>query len=341
MSDVDVAVEEPTVTPPVDPPKAELPAESPADPPKEEPAPKTVAGGDDELPAEPVKGYWPEGWEEKIAEQVSAGDDKAYKSALKRIKRFVDPGAIFGSFTEAESKFTSGGLVKMPGKDASEEDIAAFHKALGVPEKPEDYFKDIQLANGAVIGEADKPLADSYAGAMHKAGATQAQMNAGMDWYYQFQEEQAADLDASDETFRGESQRALKDEFGSTFKRKTNAIASLFAAAPGGADVANPDALISRILAGRLALKEGEKHGDIIGNDPAMNRWLIGLAQEINPAATLLEDGEQSGKGIGEELAEISKFRRENKREYFKDNAMQARERELLDAQAKIKARAA
>ena len=280
------------------------------------------------------KPYWPEDWREKSAAHVAAGDDKVYQKELKRLERITDPTGVYSMARELEAKFSQGGLVKIPGKDAKPEDVEAFNKALGVPEKPEDYFKDIKLENGAVIGEMDKPVADSFAAAVHEAGATPAVVNKAMNWYFQNLEEQAAALDESDDQFQTEARQALKDEYGPAFNRYTGSIPSLFVSAPGGTDVEAEGGLVGRLLSGRMA------DGKIIGNDPDMLRWLVAQAREINPVATVTEGGEQGGKSLEMELGEIAKFRRENKSAYFKDEKMQARERELIDAQAKGRARA-
>ena len=292
-----------------------------------------AAGGDKTQQQEQVKPYWPEDWRQKAAEHAGAGDAKAVKRELKRLEGITDPAGLYGMYRELESKFTSGGLVKVPGKDAKPEDIAAFHKALGVPEKSEDYFKDIKLANGAVVGEADKPLADDFAAAVHKAGAPPQVVNAALNWYFGNQEKQAATLDESDDKFRRESELALKEELGPAFRRKTNAIASLFELAPGGADVKNEKSLYARLMAGRTA------DGAVIGNDPDMVRFLVALAMDRNPSASVVEDGDQTGKSIETEIATIEKRMKDDRHAYFKDEKAQARYRELITARDKIQSR--
>jgi len=281
------------------------------------------------------KPYWPDNWREKLAEHIAAGDKKVYAKELKRLQRIADPAGIYGMYRELEGKFTSGGLVKVPGKDASDDEKKAFWKQLGVPEKPEEYFDKIQLKDGAVLGDADKPLVDSFTKAVHQAGATPQFVEAALNWYLDLQEQQAAELDEADEAFRIESERILKEEFGPAFKRRTNAIASIFATAPGGTDINNESSLFARLMGGRMA------DGRIIGNDPDMVRWLSSLVSEINPAATVVESGDNSGRTIDEEIAAIEKRMKEDRRGYFKDEAMQARYRELLQAREKVRARGA
>jgi hypothetical protein len=269
-----------------------------------------------------------------IAAHYAGGDKKAEAKELRRLERVKDIKSLWGLYRELEGKFTGGGLIKKPGKDAKPEEIAEFNKAMGVPEKPEDYFKDVKLENGAVIGEADKPLVDGFAAAVHKAGATPQFVNAALNWYYQNQEEQAAAMDEADDEYRRESERALKDEFGPAYRRMTNAIGPLFATAPGGTDIKNEGSLYARLMGGRLA------DGRIIGNDPDVVRWLASIAQDVNPAATVVEDGNQSGVTIDAEIKQIEQRMKDDRRGYFKDEAAQARYRELLTARDKIRARA-
>lgn len=297
---------------------------------------KTIATGADSA-KEPVlqpKAYWPEDWREKAAEHYAAGDKKAYDKELRRLQGITDPTGLYGMYREMEARMTSGGLIKMPGKDAKPEDVAAFRKALGVPETPEEYFKGIKLDNGAVIGELDKPIADDFAKAAHAAGATPEVVNGVLNWYFAKQEQEAAALDEADHNYRVSSEAALKEQYGPSFSRRANAIASLFASAPGGHDLKNPSGLYARLLGGRMA------DGRLIGNDPDMVRFLMDKAHEINPALTVVEDGNQSGLSIDAEIASIEKDMRENRSAYFKDEGKQNRYRELLTARDKIRARA-
>jgi hypothetical protein len=323
----------------VKPAEAAKDAAKPAD--KDAKAPLLAEGGDSDDAAkekakaeEKAKPYWPENWREKLAEHISAGDKKLYAKELKRLERIADPAGVYGMYREAEGKLTSGGLIKKPGKDAKPEEIAEYHKAMGVPEKPEDYFKDVKLENGAVIGEADKPLVDGFAAAVHKSGATPQFVNAALNWYYQNQEEQAAAMDEADDEYRRASNRELKDEYGPAFDRKLNATGSLFAKlAPGGLDPNNQNALYNRLLGGRMA------DGRIIGNDPDFNRFFIALAHEVVPAETVTEGGNQSGMSIDAEIKQIEGRMKDDRRAYYKDEAAQSRYRELITAREKIRAR--
>lgn len=293
---------------------------------------KTLAQGGEAEKPDP-KSYWPEDWRQRAAEHISAGDEKLLKRELKRLERFTDPSGIYAMARELEGKFTSGNLIKKPGEGASEEDIAAYHKSIGVPTK-EDYFKDLKLADGSVLGDEDREMAESFIDAVLPAGMPKEAADAALNWYFQNEEEAASQLDDMDESYRIESERELKEEYGNGYRRRINNIASLFSKAPGGADVDNEGSVYARLMGGRTA------DGTLIGNDPDVVRFLASLAQELNPAGSVVEDADASGQSINDRIAEIEKVMREDRRTYDKDPGMQARYRELIEARDRVQARA-
>lgn len=271
---------------------------------------------------------------EQIATYFAAGDKKVYKQELRRLERLGidDPAKLYGLWREAEGKLTSGGLIKVPGKDAKEEEVKAFQKALGWAEKPEEMFKEIKLENDAVIGEADRPMMQGFLEAVHGATSAQDYVNKAANWYYKTQEDAAAQLDESDDAFRRESETALKDDLGPAFKRKINAIATLFASTPGGADDKNEGSLFHRVVHGRTA------DGRLIGDDPDVTRFLIGLVDEVNPMATVVEDG-AGAPGAQARLDEIRALRKTDKRKYYSE-PIQQEELRLIAALEKNQNRA-
>lgn len=264
---------------------------------------------------------------ERLAQHASAGDKKAYDKELKRLERLgiEKPEQIYGLYRELDNKLNGGGLIKVPGKDAKPEDVAEFHKAIGVPEKVEDLIGAIKLENGAVIGEADKPVLDAFAAQMHKAGATPAVMSAAVQAYYDLQAQSEADkADADDEALR-QGIAALKEELGGNFRRETAAIKNLFDTAPGGADDKNPASLYSRVMTART------QDGKLLGNDLDFLKMMMAWRQDIRPFATVTEDGAGSAKTAEARLQEIRDLRKSDPRRYRSD-AIQKEELGLIDS---------
>jgi len=295
---------------------------------------QTVATGAQQTQPTQEKPYWPDDWREKIAQHASAGDAKIYEKELKRLQALADPTAVHSSWRSIENTWASRNFMKKPGKDAKPEEIAEFQKELGWTDKHDELLGGIKLENGAVLGDADKPVMAEFVKAVHGATSAQDFLGKAANWYFGNQEKQAAALDEADENFRNTAVSTLKQEFGPAFDRKrNNALSSLFAIAPGGNDAKNPKGLMSRLLAGRTA------DGRTIGDDPDILRWLIALGSDRNPVGAVVEDGDQSGKSLESELAAIRKRMREDRAGYFKDEKMQARYRELTGAGQKQQAR--
>jgi hypothetical protein len=310
-----------------------VPEVTPTPEPAPNPASAAVTPAPEPAPEPEHKPAWGEDWRAKFAEHVAAGDKKAAEREMKRLERIADPAAVYGMYRELEAKFSQGGLTKIPGKDAPPEEIKAFQKAIGVPETAKDYVENLTLPNGITLGDQDKQIAGDFAEAMHKAGAPQSVMNEAYAWYLKNEELRAAAIDQQDDDNKTQSLQSLKEEWGPAFKRNTNAISSLFAYAPGGSDMQNDGALFNRLLGGRMA------DGRIIGDDPDMVKFLVAIAKEVNPVATVVESADGSGKGIDEEIADIEKLMRSDRRAYDKDLNKQSRYLELLEARGKYQTR--
>jgi hypothetical protein len=282
-------------------------------------------GGKDVEAAAPAT--WPDDWRQRLA-----GEDK---KALKTLERMTDPGQVFKAYSELREKVSSGEYKRVPPKDATPEDLAAWRKEAGLPEKPEDY--DVALPDGIVMGEADKPIFDSFKPVAHAANMTTEQMNAAADWYFKMQQQLADEQDDFDLNFRKTAEDSLREEWGNDYRRNVNAISGAFSSAPEG--------LKERFLKSRIPVMD--EKGNVtgmapLGNDPDVVKWLASMALEINPASTIAPGSPSASMtSIKDEIAAIEKRMSEDRAGYFKDEAMQNRYRQLLEAQDKLGSRAA
>lgn len=318
-------------TPPADGPNNTPPAD-PADPPKdppanngdgEPPAPSTAladgadGGGDgdgDSDGNEPkTPADFPDDWREKMA-----GDDKKFLNVLKR---YASPITFANAFKAHQQKIRSGELKTPLPENASDEQVAQWRKENGIPEKPEDY--DLGKIE---ISDEDRPQVDEYLKVAHDQNFTPDQVKANLATYFKLKadaEEQLAERDAAT---KAETEDALRAEFGGDYRRNMQAITTLL---EGG-----PEGLYDNLMGARLA--DGTKLGD---NANAL-RWLVQTARELNPMPSVTIGGSENQlQSIEDRLAEISKFRRENRTAYNKDEKMQQEERDLIDAQARLKRR--
>lgn len=77
-------------------------------------------------------------WLDQFSAEGGAGDNPSNRDYLKA-KGFKSIDDLASSYREAEKAIRDSGRIAVPGDDATPEQLAAFHKAIGVPEKPDAY----------------------------------------------------------------------------------------------------------------------------------------------------------------------------------------------------------
>lgn len=285
-------------TPPVsDPPPAASPS---ADPP---PAPAASTPP----PAGPDDG-WRQRW---------AGDDE---KALKRLERYASPKDAVKALVEAQAKLSAGDFARPLPADATPEQTAAWREANGIPKEAKGYFE--KLPDGLVIGEQDLPYFESLAAELHTANVPPAAVHKIVGWYNKFVDEQTSSRAEAQRAGALETEETLRGEWGADYRANRNHIAAFLDKAPGGVK--------ERVLAARM------DDGRFMIEDPAVMRWLANTARELDPIGSVLPAGGSSQQGLNDEIAGIEKLMRENRPAYIRDNAVQERYRQLLDARDKL-----
>lgn len=258
---------------------------------------------------------WPEDWRTKLA----GGDEKL----LKQLDRFASPKALHESYRALQQKISSGELKasKLP-DNATDEQKAEWRKENGIPEKPDQYLAD--LPNGLVIGEDDKELVSGFVEAMHAQNAPKGFVQAALAWHQELKEQVQEQQYTASTQAKQATEDALRTEYGQEYRANLNQVQALLNSAPEG------------VL--DLMINARDESGVQVINNTNVVRWLVNIAKEMNPVATLVGAG-NNPNAIEDELTTISKARRENPDAYWKDERMQARERELLAAQERTKQR--
>jgi hypothetical protein len=223
-------------------------------------------------------GYWPEDWREKyVAEQKDKEgkplDDKAKEKLMSRLSRYASPQAALDAMVNAQNKISAGGMVKIPGKDATPEEIAEYRKSIGVPEDPKGY--DLTLGNGLVIGDEDKDMVNGFLEHAHKSNYTQAQVSAGLNWYYQNIEAQQAAQHEADVKFSQEAEDYFRQEWGAEFRANQNLMANFLS-------TYFPEGVDSLLAGARLA------DGTPLANHIGIVKGFVAAARKANPEAALV-----------------------------------------------------
>lgn len=266
---------------------------------------------------EPAKG-WGDEWR-----KTYAGEDA---KLLSRLERYQSPKAALDALIAAQNKISSGELRAPLSANATAEEVAAYRQANGIPEKPEGYFE--KLPDGLVIGDADKPLFESFAKGLHTLNADPKVAQYAVKWYNDFQEQSLAKQTENDDSQRTAVEDELRKEWGNDYRANINHINGFLAQAPQG---------VSDLVANARG-----PDGRAILNDPNVVRWFAQVAREANPVGIIVPNtGGNAGETIATEIGTIEKYMKENRTAYNKDEKMQARLRDLYDARDRMKTRAA
>jgi len=290
------------------------PGSPPASPPGSPPAAPPPAAP----PASPPVGKWSDTWRQEIA-----GDNA---DALKTLERFATPADMWQSYNALRQKMSSGELkpfTPFPEKGTDQEKNA-WRQANGIPESPDKY--ELKLKDGLVIGEADKPIIDNFLKSVHAKNMAPEHASAAVQWYFDeiaAQERAAAEKEAED---KKTTEATLLQRWGGEYRQNLN----------------NIDGLLDANLGADSPLKAGIKKS--LETNPELAVFFESVARQVNPMTTLTGAG-NTPAAIDTEIARIKGYMdaprgTPESDKYWKDEALQARYRELLAAQERLKARA-
>lgn len=157
-----------------------------------------------------------EGQEQQQDQQqadTSWRDSIADEKVRKQMERFTDVPNLAKSYTELNAELSK--RIKLPGEDATDEERAAFNKALGVPESVDEYkvtrpeFVDEETFNS---DQWQQPI-QSFVAEMHKAGATQGQVDAALGTYFNMVEAVQAQTAEQDAEYEKQAEADLRERW--------------------------------------------------------------------------------------------------------------------------------
>lgn len=256
---------------------------------------------------------FPEDWRDKLA-----GDDPKFR---KQLERYASPGALAKAHRELQAKVSSGelrGSNKLPEKPTDEE-LSAWRKENGVPDKPADYIND--LPSGIVLGEDDKPRVDSFIKQMHELNAPKGLVQSAIEWNQKQIEEDMQQRYERNANLQDSTEEELRAEWGGEYKRNINLVSGLIATLPESA---------RDVFTGALS-----PDGTAIFNNPEVVRWMVDMARKVNPVGTVVP-GATNISAVDNEIETIEKTMRDNRAAYNKDTKMQERYLQLLEAKERF-----
>ena len=227
------------------------------------------------------------------------------------------------AFREAQGLIRSGSAKAPPAEGATDEDIAAWRQANGIPAEPSGYMDN--LPDGLVIGEEDREIMGDFMGVLHHMNVDPKIGHAVINWYNNFAEEQQDILADMDSAQHQETEDALRQQWGGDYRANINLVGSLIDST-FGADYKE------------VILNARDPDGRAIMNIPGVLEGLAELSRKVNPVAQLAPVGGDPQQTLNDEISEIEGIMKTDRPRYDKDENMQARLRQLYDIRLKHEA---
>jgi len=226
------------------------------DEPRESGASLLGQGSDDGVKVD-APATWPSDWRVKL----SNGDEKL----MKRLERFSDPSKIVNSWIAAEQKISSGEYKKGLDSNATEEQIAEWRKANGIPDDANGYKRpDIE---GVEWAEDDAPMLDALFARLHEANASQTHVDAVLKTYADLVSQQNEARVEADRSWLQQNEDALRSRLGEEFRPQINVFQRV---------LNDPDGPLPRNVADKL-INARYEDGNRVINDVDVAQFLIEL----------------------------------------------------------------
>jgi hypothetical protein len=216
-------------------------------------------------------------------------------------KMVVEGQKLIGKKTE--------GMIKLPGKDAKPEEIAAYREAVGIPETPADY--DVKLPADAPEGMAiDPERFAGYAKVFHAMNLSNDQVNGIIGWALQ------------EEAKKGAAQREQ-------YAQALDGLADTW-----GVDVFNRRAGEVQALVRRYADPETMKWLDQSGltNHPGLFKMLFPIAREFAESGVI----EPAGESVESDLSSIETRLDDNRKAYLAEPEGSPKRATLLNERERL-----
>lgn len=233
---------------------------------------------------------WPDDWRDRLA----GGDDK-----LKNLlNRYTAPDAFAKAFKELRAAYDS----RKPAKDeaaelpenATEEQLAAWRKAKGIPDKPEDY--EFEVPEGKELSDSEYEIMMDFAKAMHETNMPADTVKKISSWFLEYEDIVAQKNADRAYQARQDTEERLRAEWGGDYKANVN--------------------LMSNVLQEHLGSKAGDflsqplMDGSRLGDNETFIRLMADLSRKVGGSTAELytTDVHTTGQGLEARKAELMKM---------------------------------
>jgi len=260
-------------------------------------------------------GTMPEDWRKQAVTSMGyAEDSDDYTKAMKQLDRVSDMGVFTKNYLSAQEKIRTGEISNGLPENATEEQIADYREANGVPATAADY--QLTLDEGLVLGKGDEKIMGGIYEIAHASNVSSEVMSQMTNAMLVGRQAEADERLTQDGIDQQTTNQQLKDTWGGDLTANVNMVSGLVALLP--------ESVKEQFENARLP------SGKAIFNSPEMMIAMADWARKINPSATVVPNSSNPVADINSELASLKA--KMGTSEWSKDKEGQARYMALLTA---------
>lgn len=250
-------------------------------------APVAAAEGDAKQPGE-TQAEW--------RARISGGDPEV----AKLINRYSSEAAVGKALFSLRQKLSEGTIPKL-GENAKPEEVAAFRKALGIPEKAEEYV--VKTPANRELSDVEKPIIEDFRNLAHGLNIPPTAAAKMAEWFLGHNDRAVQVAQEQAHQKRQETEDKLRTEWGPEYRRNLDvANAYIEGQAPQ--------------LKGLLSVPLAD--GTRLGDNADFIRYVVDQARGTMGDAFVFDASQgQGGKSIDERIADINKMMTTDPKEYW------------------------
>lgn len=251
--------------------------------------------------------YWSDDWKEKM----SGGDEKI----MKLLDKYKNPSDVVKSYKELETKFHKTRPLADLAKDATPEQVKEYREKAGIPETWDKY--DLNLENGLVVNEADKPIVDAFLQKAHDLNLRPSEVKKSLQAYYEGMTALNAEVAQRIEQQSAEIKAKLQKDWGNEFTANANLIYQHIEKNLGTDEASN-------IYHATLP------DGTPLMNSPTLLNFFLKQAKESGQSHTLTPNQAQDFTSTLSRKKEIESLYKENPKLFHENQALSDEYNKLL-----------
>lgn len=297
----------------------------PADPAPADPAPApSDPAPADPAPSDPPVNYFgegvPEDWRGQMLTKAGFQEGDDYDKAMKQLDRVSDMGVLAKNYLSAQDKIRSGEISNGLPENPTDEQMAEYREAHGVPATAEDY--QLQLDEGLVLGEADEKIMGGIYEIAHAANIPSDAVSAMTNAMLQGRQVEADARISQDGVDKQMTDGQLKDAWGGDFATNLNMVTGLVNQLPESIKEAFENARLP--------------DGKAMFNSPEVMVAMADWARKINPSATVVPNSANPMQTMNDEIKTLEN--RMGDSDWHKDVDAQKRYQDLITAKDSMSA---